>query len=79
MVPIEKCKTEIPIKKGSVYLFIKRTQFPLILVWASTVHKVRGLSSGKGEDFDPQKQIYMTFSRLKAFDNFTGEFETSAT
>ena len=31
LVPIEKCKTVIPIKKGSVYPFIKCTQFPLIL------------------------------------------------
>ena len=36
-VPIEKCEIEIPIKKGSAYLFIKRTQFPLTLALASTV------------------------------------------
>ena len=36
-VPIEKCEIEIPIKKGSAYLLIKRTQFPLTLALASTV------------------------------------------
>ena len=28
---IEKCETEIPIKKGLAYPSIKRTQFPLAL------------------------------------------------
>ena len=38
--PIEKCETEISIKKGSALPSIKHTQFPLTLAWASTVHKV---------------------------------------
>ena len=43
-VAIEKCETEIPIKKGLASPNIKRTQFPSTLAWASTVHKVQGLS-----------------------------------
>ena len=42
-VSIEKCETEISIKKGSASPSIKRTQFPLTLPWTSTVHKVQGL------------------------------------
>ena len=39
-VPIEKCETEISVKKGSASPSINRTQFPLTLAWASTVHEV---------------------------------------
>ena len=56
-VPIEKCETEISIKKGSTSPYIKRTQFMLTLAWASTVHKVLGLSLEQGViDFDLRKQ-----------------------
>ena len=37
---IQKCETEISIKKGSVSPSIRCTQFPLTLGWTSTVHKV---------------------------------------
>ena len=52
-VPIEKCKTEISVKKESASTSIRRTQFPLVLAWASTVHKVQGLNLEQGVfDFD---------------------------
>ena len=87
-VAIEKYKTEIPIKKGSASPSIKRTQFPLTLAWASTVHEVQGLSLEqsvfdfhlpKQKSFDPG-QIYTAFSRAKTYDNFycIGEFKKSA-
>ena len=55
-VAIEKCETEIQTKKGSASPSIKQTQFHLTLVWASTVHKVQGLSLEEGViDFDLRK------------------------
>ena len=87
-VSIEKCETEISIKKGSVPRSIKRSQFPLTLPWASTVHKLQGLSLEQGViDFDPPKQkpfgpgqIYTALGRVKTYDNHycIGEFKKSA-
>ena len=87
-VAFEKCETEIPIKKGSASPSIKRTQFPLTLAWASTVHRVEGLSLEQGViDFDLRKQkslgldqIYTALSRVKTYDNLycIGEFKKSA-
>ena len=55
-VPIEKCESEIPKKKGLASSSIKRTQFPLTLACASTVHKVQSLSLKQGViDFDLRK------------------------
>ena len=65
---------------------MKRTQFPLLLAWASTVHgKVQGLSLKQDVvDFDLHKQklfgsgqIYTALRRVKSYDNFycTGEFK----
>ena len=76
-VPIEKREADISIKKGSALPSIKFTQFPLTLAWASTVHKVRGLSLEQAViDFDLQKQksfgpeqMYTALSRVKTYDN----------
>ena len=83
-VAIEKCETEIPLKKGSASPSIKRTQFLLTLAWVSTVHKVQGLSLEQGViDFDLRKQkpfgpgqTYTALSRVKTYDNpyCIGEF-----
>ena len=56
-VAIEKRETEISINKGLASPNIKRTQFPLTLAWASTVHKVQGLGLEQGVfDFHLRKQ-----------------------
>ena len=54
-VPLQKCDGNISICKGSIPPSIKRTQFPLMLSWASTIHKVQSLSLEKGVvNFDLQ-------------------------
>ena len=44
LVPILKYEVYFPIKKNKPNPSIKRTQFPLVLSWACTAHKVQGLS-----------------------------------
>ena len=63
-VPIEKCESEISIKKASA------------LAWASIVHKVQGLNLEHVViDFDLPKQklfgpgqMYTALSRVKTYD-----------
>ena len=77
MVPIQKCEVSFPIKKNKPNRSIKRTQFPLVLSWACTVHKVQGLSLKDGViSFDLQRQksfnqgqMYVALSRISKFDN----------
>ena len=47
-VGLEKCETEIPTNKRATSPSTKRTQFPLVLTWVSTVHKVQSLSLDEG-------------------------------
>ena len=68
-VPTEKCETEISVKNGSALPAIKCTQFPLTLAWASTVHKVQGLSLEQGVvDFDLHKQKLLLWVNLMLMD-----------
>ena len=86
-VSIEKCETEISIKKGSASPSIKRTEFPLTLAWPYTVHKVQGLSLEQSViDFYLQKkksfgpgQMYTALSSVKTYDNLycIGEIKKS--
>ena len=88
-VPVEKCETEIKIiKRSQASPCIRRTQFPLALSWASTVHKVQGLSIEKAViNFDllkqrafNQGQMYTALSRVTTYNGLflTGEFKKSA-
>ena len=43
-VPLQKCDLDILTYKGSTSTSIKQTQFPLMLSWKCTIHKVQGLS-----------------------------------
>ena len=72
-VPIKREQTSIYFNKyKSTSPAIKRTQLPIVLSWACTVHKVQGLSLTSGVvsfDFEKQKsfnevQAYIALSRV---------------
>ena len=88
-VPIETVDASISIKvnKNSSPV-IKRTQYPLMLAWACTVHKVQGLSLDtaviafkllKQRSFN-NGQMYVALSRVRSIDGMflTGEFKSVA-
>ena len=84
---VTKNNKRIPVKREetSIYLSkykltspaIKRTQFPLVLSWACTVHKVQGLSlTSAVVSFDLKKQksfnegqMYVVLNRVTSIDN----------
>ena len=77
-VPVKREETSIYLTKyKSTSPTIKRTQFPLVLSWACTVHKVQGLSlTSAVVSFDLEKQksfnegqMYVALSRVTSVDN----------
>ena len=72
-LPIQKYETTVLIKKNKPP--IKRTQFPLVLSWSCTVHKVQGLSLSDGViSYELQKsfnqhQMYVAMSRISKLEN----------
>ena len=64
------------LKKNKSQPCIKRTQFPLSLSWACTIHKVQGLSLNEGvisfylhhQRYFNQGQMYVALSRVTSLD-----------
>ena len=88
-VPIEQICVDIRTnEKKLTSPIIKRTQFPLMLSWACTVHKVQGLSLNQlVVSFDLLKQrafnygqIYVALSRVTSLEGLflTGKFHRQA-
>jgi len=88
-VPIERSEATFSLnKKTNSSPSVKRNQFPLMLSYACTVHKVQGLTLDhvvisfnleKQRNFNPG-QMYVAMSRVKTIDGlfFTGNFTVSA-
>ena len=88
-VPVEQAEVNIHINKNNLSSpAIKRTQFPLMLSWAVTVHKVQGLGVPEAIiSFDLERQtrfnagqMYVAMSRVKFLHGlyFTGSFDKNA-
>ena len=88
-VPIERVTTEIRTNEKKLsYPVIKRTQFPLMLSWACTVHKVQGLSLKEVVvSFELHKQrsfnngqMYVALSRVTSLQGLylIGKFNSNA-
>lgn len=60
-VPIQKCKASFPVKQNKPHSSIKKTQFPLVLSWARTAHKIQGLSlkfwAGRTKEFQSRSNV----------------------
>ena len=89
-IPIERTEANFSLnkRKSNTGPMVKRTQFPLMLSYACTVHKVQGLTLDQAViSFDLRKQrsfnpgqMYVAMSRVKTIEGlfFTGEFKKNA-
>ena len=73
MVPIEPMSVRFYGRQGTV---LQRTQLPLILCWAATLHKVQGLSLDAavldlGENVFEPGMAYVALSRVRTLDGVT--------
>ena len=76
-VSIQKYEVSFPIKKNKPHPSFKRTQFPLVLSWTCTIHKVQGLTLKEGVvNFKLQRQknvkqgeMYVAMGRISKFEN----------
>ena len=81
-VPIERYETEIKINmKSTSSPYIRRTQFPLTLAWACTIHKIQGLTMNVGAvGFELYKQKAFNqgqmYSALSRITSLSGLFST---
>ena len=89
VVPIERAETDIHVNKKNLSSpAIKRTQFPLVLSWATSIHKVQSLSVTEAViSFDLQRQrqfnagqMYVAMSRVRSLKGLylTGTFDKKA-
>ena len=89
VVPVERVEKEIKLKKKrTCTLSIKRLQFPLMLSWACTVHKVQGdqfkeavisYELRRQRSFN-NGQFYVALSRVMLLDGLylTGKYDRNA-
>ena len=84
-VPVEIHETDMKINmKSASFPYIRRTQLPLILAWACTIHKMQGLTINVGVvglDLNKQKpfnhgQMYTALSTITSLSRLflTGHF-----
>ena len=87
-VPVKKREALFGLRKNKCQPSVKRTQFPLTLSWACTVHKVQGLSLTEGVvsfDLESQKsfnqgQMYVALSRISSINKLylVGKYKKEA-
>ena len=88
LVPIERAEAKFNVSKRKSAVMVRRTQFPLTLSYACTVHKVQGLTQekivvsfqlNKQKSFNPG-QMYVALSRVTSLNGLylIGDYSKSA-